>query len=57
MQDYVEMLTNLDDAVKYGNQRELVSVMKEVSEIVGIEYISDYDLWRQELVKVMQGGS
>lgn len=51
----IESLMSLDEAVKYGNNRYLVDTMAEMSELVGIEYISDYDVWKKGLVDKIQG--
>lgn len=51
----IKLLTDLDDAVKFGNKRELESNMQEVADEIGIIFTSDYDLFRKDLVAKLQG--
>jgi hypothetical protein len=56
MTDFVKLLTDLDEAVKFGNTRELHSVMQEVADEIGIAFTTEYDLFRKDMVRIMQGG-
>ena len=55
MDNFVKLLTDLDDAVKFGNQRELHGMMQEVADELGIAFTTDYDLFRKDMVRIMQG--
>ena len=55
LENIIKLLTELDDAVKFGNQRELESNMQEVADEIGIVFTSDYDLFRKDLVSKLQG--
>lgn len=55
MDNFVKLLTDLDDAVKFGNQRELHGMMQEVADEIGIAFTTDYDLFRKDMVRIMQG--
>ncbi len=55
MENIIKLLIDLDDAVKFGNQRELEGMMQEVADEIGILFTSDYDLFRKDLVAKLQG--
>ena len=55
MENIIKLLTELNESVKFGNQRELHSTMQEVADEIGIVFTSDYDLFRKNLVEHLQG--
>ena len=53
--DVKKMLVELDHVIAKGTYSELILEMSKISEIVGIEFSTDYDLWRKSLVDKIQG--
>ena len=53
--DVKKMLVELDHVIAKGTYSELILEMSKISEIVGIEFSTDYDLWRKSLVDKVQG--
>ena len=53
--DVKKILKDLDHVIAKGTYSELILEMSKISEIVGIEFSTDYDLWRKALVDKIQG--